>query len=114
MNTNPVHLSVQFDLLCSPAEYRELADHVAGGFAGVPGLISKLWIIDEEHRRAGGSYLFADRRAANAYLEGPLMARLRANPAFAKVEAHVFDVLAAPSAVTGGLVRQPAAHAATA
>jgi hypothetical protein len=34
-----VNLQIQFDLRCTPAEYRGLADHVAGAIAAVPGLI---------------------------------------------------------------------------
>jgi hypothetical protein len=101
--SSTVNLQIQFDLLCTPAEYRGLVDHVAGAIAAVPGLLSKVWIIDEARRRAGGVYLFADRAAATAYVEGPIIARLRANPALGGVEIHVFDVLEAPSRVTRGL-----------
>jgi hypothetical protein len=98
-----VRLQIQFDLRCTPAEYRELAYHVAGAVAAVPGLLGKVWIVDEERRRGGGVYLFADRAAATAYLEGPIIARLRGNPAVANVEVRMFDVIDAPSVITRGL-----------
>ncbi|HET6280266.1 MAG TPA: YdhR family protein [Polyangia bacterium] len=100
MNT---HLHIQFDLLCPPAEFRGMADHAASAIAAVPGLLSKVWIIDEQRRRAGGVYLFTDRAAATAYLEGPIVAGLRANPALSGLEAHLFDLLEGPSVVTRGL-----------
>ena len=98
-----VNLQIQFDLRCTPAEYRGLADHVAGAIAAVPGLLWKVWILDEERGRGGGVYLFADRVAATAYLEGPIVSRLRGNPAIAGVEVKLFDVLDGPSVITRGL-----------
>src|SRR5947207_15958347 len=98
--SSPVNVQIQFDLRCSPDEYRAQAEHVAGAIAGAPGLLWKLWIIDEQRQRAGGVYLFSDRPAATAYLEGPIIARLRANPALAGVDVHLFDVLVGPSGVT--------------
>jgi hypothetical protein len=80
-----------------------MADHHASAIAAVPGLLSKVWIIDEQRRRAGGVYLFTDRAAATAYLEGPIVAGLRANPALSGVEVHLFDLLEGPSVVTRGL-----------
>ena len=100
-----VNLQIQFDLRCPPAEYRGLADHVAGAIAAVPGLLWKVWILDEERGRGGGIYLFADRGAATAYLEGPIVSRLRGNPAVADIEVRLFDVLEEPSVITRGLSR---------
>jgi len=100
--SSKVNVQIQFDLQ-PPAQYRDLADHVAGAIAGVPGLIWKIWIVDEARRRAGGVYLFADRAAAAAYLEGPIVARLRTNPAITGVEVELFDVLDGPSVITRGV-----------
>jgi hypothetical protein len=97
-----VNVQIQFDLR-SPAEYRGLADHVASALAAVPGLLWKIWILDEERARGGGVYLFADRAAATAYLEGPIVSGLRGNPAVSGIEVRLFDVLEGPSAITRGL-----------
>jgi hypothetical protein len=98
-----VNLQIQFDLRCTPTEYRGLAEHVAPAISGVPGLLWKVWILDEEHGRGGGVYLFANRLAATAYLEGPIVSRLRGNPAVANVEVRLFDVIEGPSVITRGL-----------
>jgi hypothetical protein len=98
-----VNLQIQFDLRCTPAEYRGLAEHVASAIAAVPGLLWKVWIVDEERARGGGVYLFADRAAATAYLDGPIIAQLRGNPAVAGIEVRLFDVLEGPSAITRGV-----------
>jgi len=103
MSTSPkVILQIQFDLR-NAAEYRGMADHAAGAIAAVPGLIWKVWILDEERGRCGGVYLFADRAAATAYVEGPIVSQLRKNPAVTAVEVRLFDVLDGPSVITRGL-----------
>jgi len=80
-----------------------MVEHVAPTIAAVPGLVLKLWLIDEEHRRAGGAYLFSDRASATAYLDGPSIAQLRSNPAVTDVSIRRFDVLPGPSATTRGI-----------
>jgi Putative mono-oxygenase ydhR len=98
-----VNVQIEFDLQVTPAQYHDLADHVAGTIAAVPGLLWKIWIVDEQRRRGGGVYLFADRAAATAYLEGPIISRLRANPAVAGVEVKLYDVFDGPSVTTRGV-----------
>lgn len=97
------HLQIEFEFTCSLDEYQKLVGHAAPAIAGVPGLVSKLWIVDGDRRRAGGAYLFSDRAAATAYLEGPIIAGLTKNPAFRQVSVRLFDVLSAPSELTRGL-----------
>jgi len=101
--SSKVNVQIEFDLHITPAQYNDQADHLAGTIAGVPGLIWKIWIVDEERRRGGGVYLFADRAAADAYLAGPIISRLRANPAVAGVEVKLFDVFDGPSVITRGV-----------
>ena len=47
------YLQIEFEFACTLGEYRDLAEHAAPNIARVPGLVSKLWIVDEERRRAG-------------------------------------------------------------
>jgi len=98
-----VNLQIQFDLRCTPAEFRAHADQVASVIAAVPGLLWKIWILDQEHSRGGGVYLFADRAAATAYLEGPIVSRLRGNPAVAGIDVRLFEVIEGPSVITRGV-----------
>jgi len=100
------HLQIEFEFTCTLGEYQELAAHAAPAIAGVPGLVSKLWIVDEDRCRAGGAYLFTDRAAATAYLAGPIVARLTKNPAFRNVTVRLFHVLSEPSEITRGASAQ--------
>ena len=107
--TQHAHLQIEFEFACTLDEYRKLTEQAAPKVAGVPGLVSKLWIIDEERRHAGGAYLFSDRSAAVAYAEGPIITGLRNNPAIRHVTVRLFDVLSAPSEITRGTVQGRAA-----
>jgi hypothetical protein len=85
----------------TPAEYRAMAEEIAPAFAEVPGLGSKIWLADDEARVYGGVYLFADRAALDAYLASDLLAQAAATPGLSGFTSTTYDVLEAPTAVTG-------------
>jgi hypothetical protein len=68
--------------------------------ADTPGLLWKVWLINEEKKEAGGIYLFENEDALRAYVSGPIVAGLKASPAVSNISAKTFDVLADHSAVT--------------
>lgn len=73
-------------------------------FLAVPGLQWKIWLDGQEERRAGGIYLFAGRAAAEAYVAGPIVARMKANPDVTDLQIRVFDVRENMTAITNGPV----------
>ncbi len=75
-------------------------DARATQFLAVPGLQWKIWLDGDAERRAGGIYLFEDRAAAEAYVNGPIVARLKANQALSEVDIRIFDVRERMSAIT--------------
>ena len=72
--------------------------------AETPGLIWKVWVMNEAAREAGGIYLFESEQAAHSYLNGPIVASLKASPDYSNISAKLFDVLEAHSAITKGPV----------
>lgn len=65
----------------------------AAPFVALPGLEWKIWLDDpSDAQRSGGIYLFADRVAAQAYVDGPIVARMKANTAFSELQIRIFDV----------------------
>ena len=81
-------------------------DDLAGPFAeyaqalnDVPGLVAKTWLADGA--TLGGFHLFADRQAAEGYLDGAMVAGLAANPAFSGFAIRHFGVLEDLSRITG-------------
>src|SRR5262245_54798400 len=68
--------------------------------ASVEGLIWKIWISQEETFAVGGMYLFANREAAEAYLNHPVVQAVRSNPAVVSTESQLWDVDSDLSALT--------------
>ena len=75
-------------------------DETAKPFLSVAGLQWKIWLDDEKDQRSGGIYCFADRATAQAYVDGPIVARIKANAALADLQIRMFDVRARQSEIT--------------
>ena len=75
-------------------------DDRAAQFLAVPGLQWKIWLDGSEERRAGGIYLFEDRASAEAYVNGPIVARMKANTDVSELEIRLFDVRQRMSEIT--------------
>ena len=73
----------------------------AAPFVALPGLQWKIWLDDpSDAQLSGGIYLFADRATAQAYLDGPIVARMKANTALGDLQIRVFDVRQNMSEIT--------------
>jgi hypothetical protein len=73
---------------------------VAQPIADIPGLVWKVWLINEAEKEAGGIYLFESEAAGHAYASGPIVAALKASPAVSNISAKMFSVLGDHSAIT--------------
>lgn len=77
------------------------SEQTAAPFVNMPGLEWKIWLDDPtDAQRSGGIYLFQDRAAAEAYLNGPIVARMKANTANTELQIRVFDVRENMSQIT--------------
>jgi hypothetical protein len=56
-------LLINFKLNVSSAEYRKIAQSVVQAIADVPGLVWKVWLLNEPDGEAGGIYLFQDEQS---------------------------------------------------
>ncbi|OPL14724.1 MAG: hypothetical protein AVO34_00910 [Firmicutes bacterium ML8_F2] len=72
--------------------------------AGVPGLKWKIFGLDREQSEACGFYLFDDEASLKAYIEGPIMARMKTLEAFSEITLKQFDCVEEASAITRGPV----------
>jgi hypothetical protein len=86
----------------SADDYRAVAEGAASAFAEWTGLISKVWLADDERNTYGGIYVFESPAAAAASRDTELFQAMAANPAFTDVTISEFAVLAGPTAITGG------------
>src|SRR5437868_10083577 len=68
--------------------------------ADTPGLLWKVWLMNEAESEAGGIYLFENESSVRSYMGGPVVAALKASRAVSDISAKVFDVMQYHSAVT--------------
>ena len=85
------------------AAFRELCDQLAPAFAGVSGMVSKVWLASPETGTYGGVYQWRDRAAMEAYATSDLFKAVLSHPNFTNVVSRDFGVLEGPTAVTHGL-----------
>ena len=79
--------------------------------ADVPGLLWKIWLMNETEHTAGGIYLFESEAAVRAYMAGPIVAEMMVSPVLSNIDARVFDMLESHTAITHGPVKQALSHA---
>jgi hypothetical protein len=73
---------------------------IAEAIAAVPGLRWKIWLYNDANGEGGGIYLFEDRAALMAFVEGPMVEALKENPAFTGLSMKTFEVQDAMSRIT--------------
>ncbi|MCC6716420.1 MAG: YdhR family protein [Acetobacteraceae bacterium] len=76
-------------------------------FLDVQGLLWKIWLNTEGGPKVGGLYCFDSRANAEAYLAGPIVARIKASPEIANLTAQIYAVTENPSRVTRAPVPFP-------
>ena len=62
--------------------------------------------MNEAEDTAGGIYLFENETAIQSFLDGPIVAALKSSPVISDMDARVFDVMEAHTAITRGPVIQ--------
>ncbi len=82
-------------------EYIEIANSVAPTFAALPGLVSKVWLSDEENNTYGGIYTWENRTDMENYNSSDLFAEaLTNNPNFANLSVKDFGIIEEPGQIT--------------
>jgi hypothetical protein len=79
---------------------KRYTDDIATPFVAMQGLKWKIWIDEPEQQLSGGIYLFETRAEADAYVNGPIVARMKANTALSDLSIRVFDIRERVSALT--------------
>ena len=74
-------LQVKMNFSISRAELEAAWLDAAQPIADTPGLLWKVWLMNESEREAGGIYLFESEGAAQSYLDGPIVGALKTSPA---------------------------------
>ena len=74
---------------------------VAPAFKALNGLISKVWLSDEENNIYGGVYTWENRQAMEDYLSSQFYDEvLGSNPSFVNITSKAYDVLDEQTKIT--------------
>jgi hypothetical protein len=93
-------LHLRFKLRVPPDVLLGQSREAANIIASAEGLIWKIWVLQEEKFEMGGIYLFANREAAEAYLNHPVFKSVCSNPAVISAESQLWDVESSLSVLT--------------
>jgi hypothetical protein len=100
-------LQINFKFHVSRAEYEAaVTTPLAGPIAAMPGLLWKVWLMNEVEQEAGGIHLFKDRESLNAYLNSEIVAAIVSNPILSDFSVKQFEVMRDVSEVTRGLAKR--------
>jgi hypothetical protein len=97
-------LQVNVKFSASKADLEAAWLPAAQPIADTPGLRWKVWLMNEAQHEAGGIYLFDNEGAAQSYIDGPIVAALKASPVISNIDAKLFDVMERHTATTRGPV----------
>jgi hypothetical protein len=85
-------LHLRFKLRIAPDAFLAQSREAATVIASAEGLIWKIWGLRTEESEIGGTYLFANRKTAEAYLNHPVIQSVRSNPAVVSSQSQLWDV----------------------
>lgn len=95
--TSPRILQINYRLEGTAAEYMEANKPYARPIANTPGLLWKVWLLNEATKEAGGIYLFESDAALQAFLRGEIAQEVKSDPSSSFKE---FDIPLELSKVT--------------
>ena len=98
-------LQINFKFHVSRAEYETAVAPLAGPIAAAPGLLWKVWLMNEVEQEAGGIHLFEDRTSLNAYLNSEIVAAILSNPILSDFSVKQFALMKEVGEVTRGLAK---------
>ena len=88
----------------SQAEYlKQMVEPDAPIIAEVRGLISKVWLADEEKNTFGGFYLWENKTAMEDFMHSDLVKAVVSRPYLTNVSSVDFEVNQKASSITRGL-----------
>ena len=97
-----IMLQLNFNFSVSKEEYEGAVSPLADKFANVPGLIWKIWILNEEKSEAGGIYLVENQAALDDYLAGSLAKIVTTHPALSNFSIKQFGIMKNITKITRG------------
>lgn len=95
-------LQINFNFNVSRSELEKSFAPFATPIANAPGLIWKVWLMNEARKEAGGIYLFDNESSAEKFLAGEIVAGVKAHPALSNINVKQFGMIEDLTKVTRG------------
>jgi Putative mono-oxygenase ydhR len=102
-------LQINYKFNSSRADHSALVTPMAEAIAAVPGLVWKVWLMNEADREAGGIYLFESREAAQGFVSSPAVKGFAAQPSLSAFSVKLFEAVESLSKITRGPLAIPIA-----
>ena len=96
-------ITYQLKDISQPEYLKQMVEPDAPVLAKVPGLLSKVWLADEEKNTFGGFYLWNDKAAMEAFMHSDLVKAVVSRPFVKNVASVDFEVNQKASLITRGL-----------
>ena len=97
-------LTTRFNYSMPTEEFIRIMPALAPKFSDIPGFRWKIWLHNEEHKEAGGIYLFESATKLEQFLKGNLFASVTNNPSFSNFQINTFGIEEEASVLTGALL----------
>ena len=98
-------LQITFNFSVPKADYEQAANSLVNDFANLPGLIWKVWTLNEDQSEAGGIYMFESQASLDEFLAGPLAKTVTTHPALDNFSVKQFTIMKDLTEKTRGPVR---------
>lgn len=98
-------LTTKFNYSMPTRELKKIMPAVAPEYSEIPGCDWKIWIINEDHKEAGGVYLFESVTELDQFLNSSLLASVTNNPDLSNFEINTFGVEEEASVITRAPLR---------
>lgn len=93
-------LQINYKFNSSLADHTALVTPMAEAIAAVPGLVWKVWLLDEAGQEAGGIYYFESREAAQGFVSSPAVKGFVAHPSLSAFSVKMFAPVESLSKIT--------------
>lgn len=98
-------LQINFNFSVSSMEYGQAVKSLVDQFEKLPGLVWKIWTMNEENKEAGGIYLFEDQASLNEFLASPLAKTVTSHPALSNFSVKQFAIMKDLTETTRGPIK---------
>lgn len=101
-----VLVQINFKFGVSAEEYTKAVSPLAESFSKIPGLIWKIWPLNDAKSEAGGIMLFENQSYVDEYLKSSLAETVTSHPALSDFSVKQFNIMKDCTEITRGPLKK--------